>query len=109
MSDEALNMVIEDEYNQPMRAGQDGNIYQITQNSKGGSVYRSENGNTMTKEQGDSLPYVTMSDYLQKVYMNTDYENGTAKGPANYYETYDFKEKPFSTELDKIMAIAKVQ
>lgn len=107
MSDEALNMVIEDEYNQPMRAGQDGNIYQITQNSKGGSVYRSENGNTMTKEQGDSLPYVTMSDYLQKVYMNTDYENGTAKGPANYYETYDFKEKPFSTELDKIMAIAK--
>lgn len=106
-SDEALNMVIEDEYNQPMRAGQDGNIYQITQNSKGGLVYRSANGKTMTKEQGDSLPYVTMSDYLQKTFMDTDYENGTAMGPANYYESYDFKEKPFSTELDKIMAIAK--
>lgn len=105
-TDEALNMVIEDDYNNPMRRGNDGKIYQLGKNENGALVYMAEDGTVKPKEEGDKFDYLTMQDYLQTVYFQSGYQDGVAVGPRNYKESYDMKQQAFMTEIKDILTAA---
>jgi hypothetical protein len=105
-TDEALNMVIEDDFNNPMRRGNDGKIYQLGKNENGALVYMADDGTVKPKEEGDKFDYLTMQDYLQSVYFQSGYQDGVAVGPRNYKETFDMKQQTFMTEIKDILSAA---
>ena len=108
-TDEALNMVIEDDFNNPMRRGNDGKIYQLGKNENGALVYMAEDGTVKPKEEGDKFDYLTMQDYIQSVYFQSGYQDGVAVGPRNYKESYNMKEQAFMTEIKDILTAASAR
>lgn len=105
-SDNAINMVLEDDHGNPMRVGPDGEMYRVAINENDTPYYVSETGKSMTFEDGSNMPYVTAGQYMQGLFYKTGYQNGVAIGPSKYYDTYDMSQSYFQNEMNALLGYA---